>query len=150
MNAVTLKLANTLCSRIVSDRLESGTPQPDVTLNKTVQLKNDHYRQNYTEVSESVVFMSVSGSTFGRINEDFLSLMYLHTHWEGSTLTGEFPEESDQFRFIRAACLANLKGSIGLMLAKVSVMRVTIPLHLSTRSFIPLPRFIHSRNTTPL
>ena len=50
----------------------------------------------------------------------------------------------------RAACLTNLKGSIGLMLAKVSVMRVTIPLDLSTWSFIPLPRFIHTRTTTPL
>ena len=29
-------------------------------------------------------------------------------------------------------------------------MRVTIPLDLPTRSFIPLPRFIHTRQTTPL
>ncbi len=59
-------------------------------------------------------------------------------------------EESDQFRFIRTPCLDNLKGSIGLMLGKVSVMRVTIPLDLSTRSFIPLPRFIRTRTTTTL
>ena len=42
------------------------------------------------------------------------------------------------FRLIRAACFANLKGSIGLMLAKASVMRVTMTLDLSTRSFIPI------------
>ena len=71
-------------------------------------------------------------------------------HRDASALSGELPEESVQFRFIRAACLTNLKGSIGLMLAKASVMRVTIPLDLSTRSFIPLPRFIHTRNTTSL
>ena len=76
--------------------------------------------------------------------------MFLHANREASALSGELPEESAQFRFIRAACLANLKGSIGLMLVKASVMRVTIPLDLSTRSFIPLPRFIHTRTTTSL
>lgn len=28
------------------------------------------------------------------------------------------PEESEQFRFLRAACYANIKGSVGLILAK--------------------------------
>ncbi len=76
--------------------------------------------------------------------------MFLHTNREVSALAGELSEESAQFRFIRAACLANLKGSIGLMSAKASVMRVTIPLDLSTRSFIQLPRFIRTRTTTSL
>ena len=89
-------------------------------------------------------------STSGRINEEFLLLLFLHVNWEDNVLSGELPEESTQFRFIRATCLANLKGSIGLMLDKVSVMRVTIPLDLSTRSFIPLPRFIHTRTTVSL
>jgi hypothetical protein len=35
---------------------------------------------------------------------------------------------------------SNLKGSVGLILAKVSVMRVTIPIDSSTCPFIPLPR----------
>ena len=35
-------------------------------------------------------------------------------------------------------------------LDKVSVMRFTIPMDLSTRSFIPLPRFFHSRRAPPL
>ena len=73
---------------------------------------------------------------------------FLHAHRDVSALAGELSEESDQFRFIRVACLTNLKGSIGLMLAKTSW--VTIPLDLSIRSFIPLPRFIHTRTTTPL
>ena len=91
--------------------------------------------------------MTVSSSTSGWINEKFLRLQFLHPNREASVLAGESPEESDQFRFIRTACLDNLKGSIGLMLAKSSTMRVTIPLDLSTRSFIPLQRFIHTRNT---
>ena len=52
-------------------------------------------------------------------------------------LVREIPEESDQFRFLRGDYLTNLKGSIGLILTKTSVMRVDIKLQLSTRTFIP-------------
>ena len=41
-------------------------------------------------------------------------------------------------------------GSVGLILAKASAMRVTIPIDLSTWSFIPLPRFFNSRRVPPL
>ena len=44
--------------------------------------------------------------------------LFLHAHREASALANELPEESDQFRFLRAACLANLKGSLGCILAK--------------------------------
>ena len=43
-----------------------------------------------------------------------------------------------------------MKGSVGLILAKTSAMRVTIPIDLSTRPFIPLPRFFNSRRAPPL
>ena len=62
-----------------------------------------------------------------------------------SVLAGELPEESEQFRFLREARLANLKGSVGLLLAQDSVMRVTIPIDLSTRPFIPLSHCLNSR-----
>ena len=88
-------------------------------VNNAARIKNNHYRQKYAELPEPVVFMPVAASTFGRINEEFLRL-FLHAHRDASALAGELPEESAQFRFIRAACLANLKGSIGLMLAKAS------------------------------
>ena len=65
-------------------------------------------------------------------------------------MAGELPEESEQFRFLRASRLANLKGSVGLILGKASAMRVTIPIDLSTRPFIPLPRFFNSRRVPPL
>ncbi len=56
----------------------------------------------------------------------------------------------DQFRLLRATCLVNLKGSVGLIFAKVSVMRISIPLDLSSRSFLTLPCFIRSRRPIPL
>ncbi len=65
-------------------------------------------------------------------------------------LTNDIPEESGHFRFLRAVCLANIKGSVGLILAKASDMRISIPLDLSSRPFIPPPRFIRSRRPTTL
>ncbi len=82
--------------------------------------------------------------------DDVLRLLFLDAHRGTSALTGELPEESDQFRFLRAACLEKLKGSVGLILAKASAMRVTIPLDLSRRTFMHLPRFFRSRRTLPL
>jgi hypothetical protein len=69
---------------------------------------------------------------------------------EASALANELPEESEQFRFLRAACYANIKGSVGLILAKASAMRISIPLDLSSRSFIPLPCFMRPRRAAPL
>ena len=80
--------------------------------------------------------MSLSVSTSGRVYEDFTRLLFFHARREASTLVGELPEESDQFRFLRVSHLDNLKGSVGLILAKTSAIWVTIPIDLSTRSFI--------------
>jgi hypothetical protein len=89
--------------------------------------------------------MSVVVDTSGRVYDDFSRLLFLHVHREASALANEIPEESDQFRFLRAACYDNIKGSVGLILAKASVMRISIPLDLSSRPFIPLPRFMRSK-----
>jgi hypothetical protein len=94
--------------------------------------------------------MPVAVDTAGRIYEDFSRLLFLHAHREASTLSNEIPEESQQFRFLLAAFFANIKGSVGLILAEASAMRISIPLDLSSRSFIPLPRFMRSRRVTPL
>jgi hypothetical protein len=88
------------------------------------------------------------------IYDDFSRLLFFHDHREVSALTNELPE-SGQFRFLRSTCLANLKGSGGLILAKVSDLRISVPLDLSSRRVglfndIPLPRFIRSRCHTPL
>jgi hypothetical protein len=94
--------------------------------------------------------MSVAVDTVGRIYEDFSRLLFLYAHREASALANELPEESEQFRFLRAASFANSKGSVGLILPKASDMRISIPLDLSSRPFIPLPRFMRSRRVTPL
>ena len=80
----------------------------------------------------------------------FLLLLFLYAHREASALPNDIPEESGHFRFIRSACLANIKGQVGLILAKDSAMRISIPLDLSSRPFVPPPRFIRSRRPTTL
>ena len=108
---------------------------------KAARMKIRHYRQIYVDRPDPIVFLPIAVSTSGRVYEDFARLFFLHTHREASIFAGELPEESEQFRFLRSSLLANLKHSVGLILAKSFAMRVTIPIDLSTRSFIPLPRF---------
>jgi hypothetical protein len=104
----------------------------------------------YINRPDPITFMPVAVDTSGRVYDDFSRLLFLYTHREDSDLANEIPEESEQFRFLRSACYANIKGSVGLILAKASAMWISIPLDLSSRPFIPLPRFMRSRRAAPL
>jgi hypothetical protein len=95
-------------------------------------------------------FIPLVVDTTGHLYDEFIRLLFLHAHREGSTLVNELTEESDQFRFLRASSFTNLKGTVGLIMTKTSVTRISIPFDLSSRSSIPLPRFIRSRRPTPL
>ena len=55
--------------------------------------------------------------------------MKINTQSAENKLPREIPG-SGQFRFLRAACLVNFKGSVGLILTKASNMRISIPLFL--------------------
>ena len=85
----------------------------------------------------------------GRLYDDFIRLLFLNAHHQASALVNELTEESDQFRFLGVSCFANLKGAVGLIIAKALAMWITIPPDLSFRPFIPFPRFIRSRRPTP-
>ncbi len=136
--------------QLTHTRRTDGVPEPDGVLRTVARAKIRHYRQLYMNLPEPIAFMPVTVDTAGRIYEDFSRLLFLHSHREDSALANELPEESEQFRFLRTACFANIKGSVGLTLAKTSVMRISIPLDLSSRSFIPLPCFIRSRRVPSL
>ncbi len=103
----------------------------------------------YINRPDPIAFLPTGVDTTGRLHDDFSRLLFLNTHRESSVLTNEIPEESGQFRFLRAAFYANIKGSVGLILANSSVMRISIPLDLSFRPFISLPRFICRRRPLP-
>jgi hypothetical protein len=104
----------------------------------------------YINRPELIVFIPVAVDTAGRIYEDFSRVLFLHAHREASVLANEIPEESEQFNFLHTDSFVNVKGSVGFILATASTMWISIPLDLSSRPFIPLPRFIRSRRVTPL
>ncbi len=124
----------------------------NLTVINTTRIKIRHYRQVYTDRSDPIVFLPVSDYTSSPVYDDFVLLIFFHVHREASILAGEssLAVKSEQFRFLWTARLSNIKDSAGLILSKVSVMRVTIPIDLSTRPFIPLPRFFNSRRVPPL
>jgi hypothetical protein len=136
--------------QLTHSRRSDGVPDPDGALRETARTKIRHYRQLYINRPDPIAFMSVAVDTSGRIYDDFSRLLLLHTHREASALVNEIQEESDQFRFLREACYANIKGSVVLILPKASAMRISIPLDLSSRSFIPLPCFMRPRRAAPL
>ena len=130
-------------------RYSDGVPDPDGSLKEEVRIKIRHYRNVYLNRPDPITFLTLGVDTSDRLYDDFSRLFFLHPHREESVLDNELPEESDQFRFLRAGRFANLKGVVGLIIEKASGMRISIPLDLSSRSFIPLPRFLRSCRPTP-
>ena len=104
--------------QLTNIRRSDGAPEPDGSLRVVSRKKILHYRQLYLDRPDPIAFMPVAVNTSGRIYDDFLRLLFLHAHREASALANEIPEESGQFRFLGAVCLANIMGSVGLILAK--------------------------------
>ena len=127
-----------------------GAPDPDAALKDVARIKTRHYRNLYLNRPDPIAFIPLAVDTTGRLYDEFIRLLFLHAHREASAWSNELPEESDQFRFLRASCFGNLKGAVGLIMVKESGMRISIPLDLSSRSSIPIPRFIRSCRPTPL
>jgi hypothetical protein len=131
-----------LNGQLTNTRRSDGPPEPDGAIKAVARKKILHYRQLYVDLPDPIAFMPVAVDTSGRIYEDFLRLLFLHAHREASALANDIPEESGHFRFLRAACLANIKGSVGLILVKASAMRIPYcltchldPLYLHRVSF---------------
>jgi hypothetical protein len=120
-------------------RRSDGAPDPDVAFKEVARIKIRHCRNLYLNHLDPIGFIPLAVDTTGRMHDEFIRLLFLHTHREASALANELPQESDQFRFFRSSCFANLKGDVGLIMTKVSAMRISIPFDLSFRSFIPLP-----------
>jgi hypothetical protein len=100
-------------------------PEPDGVLKAVARAKIIHYRQVYLNHPDPIVLMCLTVDTSDRIYDDFLRLLFLDVHREESAWLMNY-EESGKFRFLRAACFANLKGSVGVLLAKASIMRISI------------------------
>ncbi len=119
--------------QLTNTRRSDETPELDGPLREVDRKKILHYRQLYINHPDPIAFLPTVVDTTGRLYDDFSRLLFLHVHREDSALTNEIQEESDQFRFLRVTYYANIKGSVGLILAKASAMRISIPLDLSSR-----------------
>jgi len=108
--------------QLTHTRRSDGDPEFDGALSPVARAKIRHYRQLYINHPEPIDFMPVTVDMSVRIYDDFSLLLFLHAHREASPLANELPEESEQFRFLRAACFANIKGSVGFILVKASAM----------------------------
>ncbi len=108
--------------QLTHSRRSDGVPEPDGALREAAKTKVRHYRQLYINRPDPIAFMPVTVDTSGCVYNDFSRLLFLHSHREASALSNEIPEESEQFRFLRA----------------------------SSKPFIPLPRFMRSRRTETL
>jgi hypothetical protein len=97
--------------QLTHSRRSDGAPEPDGALREAVRTKIRHYRHLYINRPDPIAFMPVAVDTSGRVYDDFSRLLFLHAHREASGLAYEIPEESEQFRFLRTACYANIKGS---------------------------------------
>ena len=136
--------------QLTNTRRSDGAPDLDAAFKEVVRIKIRHYRNLYLNHPDPIAFIPLSVDTTGRMYVEFIRLLFLHAHREASALTNELPEESDQFRFLHTPCFDNLKGVVGLIMAKVSSLWISIPLDLSSRACVPLPRFIRSCRPTPL
>ena len=83
-----------------------------------------HYRNVYLNHPDPIVFIPLAVDTTGHLYDEFIRLLFLHPHREESDLPNELSEESDQFHFLRASCFTNLKGAVGLIMTKTSVIRI--------------------------
>ena len=127
--------------QLTNTRRSDGAPDPDMAFKEVVRIQISHYRNLYLNRPDPIAFIPLVVDTTGRMYDEFIRSLFLHTHRETSSLTNELTEESDQFRFLHASCFANLKGAVGFIMAKTSAMRISIPLDLSSRSSVPL--FVH-------
>ena len=83
-----------------------------------VRIKIRYYWNVYSNNPDPISFIPLAVDTTGRLYDEFIRLLFLHSHREALALTNELPEESDQFRFLRSSCFAHLKGTVGLIMAK--------------------------------
>ena len=122
--------------QLANTRRSDGVPDPDGVLKTVVRIKIRQYRNLYLNRPDPIVFIPLVVDTTGHLYDDFVFVFFLHAHREASDLANELPEESDQFRFLRSVCFCNFKGTVGLIMTKTSLMWISIPLDLSSRSFI--------------
>ncbi len=106
------------------------------SLNEAFNDKIRKYRADYNNnPPNDVAFMPAIAGTNGRLHSDFIRLLFLQTHREIDRFFAVSGVQSVQsnlgatcFHFRRTAVLNQVKSKCGLLLAKTTVLRVTLNL----------------------
>jgi len=101
------------------------------TVREAAQKKVKKYQGTYAN-DHGISFLPAIASTTGRLDADFLRLLFWHAHRESeefSRLTGQLAQPNpDAVHSKRAAFFNSLKSKIGHIVAKASAMRVNLNL----------------------
>ena len=150
-------------SHVQQNGLLSHPQDLDVPLSLAALRKINSYRQQYTD-NQIISFLPAIVSTSTRMHSEFLRLLFLQAHRETEahfTAAGMSSQrnQSDSFRFKRAAFYNGLKSKVGLAAAKAAALRVNLnvqgcgivapPMHASSRTPLLLPLLLSHNLPTP-
>jgi hypothetical protein len=106
----------------------------DETLHIAAQRKINSYRQQYAD-DQNISFLLAITSTSTRMHGEFLRLLFLQAHRETEAhfIATGMPSQrnqSDSFRFKRAAFYQSRKGKVGLAAANAAALRINLNIEL--------------------
>jgi hypothetical protein len=125
----------------------------DGPMRVAAQRKTNAYRQTYAD-NQNISFLPAIMSTSNRMHGEFLRLFFLQAHRETEehfTPAGMPSQhnQSESFRFKRAAFYQGLKSKVGLAAAKAAALRINLnvqgcsivaaPMHAPSRTSLLLP-----------
>jgi hypothetical protein len=118
--------------RFGSSSQQNGTlshPQ-DLDGPMRVAAQRTAYRQQYVD-NQNICFLPAILSTFTRMHGEFLRLLFLQAHRETEAYftAARMPSQrnqSDSFRFKRAAFYQSLKSKVGLAATKAAAFRINL------------------------
>ena len=118
------------------------------------QRKTNAYKQTYAD-NQNISFLPAIVSTSNRMHGEFLRLLFLQAHRETEahfTAAGMLSQrnQSESFRFKRAAFYQGLESKVGLAAAKAAALRINLlnvqgcsivaaPMHAPSRTSLLLP-----------
>jgi hypothetical protein len=144
---------NTHTSHVQQNGLLAHPQDIDAPLRLAAQHKINGCRQQYAD-NQNISFLPAIIITSTRMHGEFLRLLFLQAHRETEanfTAAGMSSQrnQSDSFRFKRAAFYQSLKSKVGLAAAKVAALRINLnvqgcgivaaPVHAASRAPLLLP-----------
>ena len=73
--------------QLTDTRRSDGVPDPDGSLKDTTRIKIRHYHNVYLNRPDPIAFVPLTVDTTVRLYDDFIRLLFLHSHLETSVLT---------------------------------------------------------------